>query len=37
LKKAQIVSERLKKGEGLHVLTVDELREMVRTKDVRFT
>ena len=34
LKKAQIVSERLKKGEGLHVLTMDELQEVARTKGV---
>jgi hypothetical protein len=34
LKKAQIVSERLKKGEGLHVLTVEELQEVARTKGV---
>jgi len=34
LKKAQIVSDRLKKGEGLHVLTMDELQEVARTKGV---
>lgn len=34
LKKAQIVSERLKEGEGLHVLTVEELQEVARTKGI---
>jgi len=34
LKKAQEISERLKKGEGLQLLTADELREMARSKGV---
>ena len=34
LKKAQLLSERLKKGDGLHVLTMNELKEMARAKGV---
>ena len=34
LKKAREISERLKKGEGLHVLTMDELKEIARKKGV---
>jgi len=34
LKKAQEISERLKKGEGLLLLTADELKEMARSKGV---
>ncbi|MBW2309411.1 MAG: phage head morphogenesis protein, partial [Deltaproteobacteria bacterium] len=34
LQKAQEISERLKKGEGLQLLTTDELKEMARSKGV---
>jgi len=34
LKKAQLLSERLKKGEGLQVLTMDELKDMAQARSV---